>query len=218
MKKNVGILKLLRALTVVCVMGVLASCAGTYTRMANSDMQVTTNMDKTIWLDPTVPEKTYIYVQARNTSDNSEFSDVAGYIKRALEYKGYNITNNPDNATFVLQANVLRSIMMQNGNGDEAKADALMAGGLGYAIAKNNTNTLKSAGIGLAAGLATMYFDANTKDSTYVVQTDIRVTKKGGKNPQTAVLTVTAHQVNLEPQDVSILLKRNIANSLAGLF
>ena len=72
--------------------------------------------------------------------------------------------------------------------------------------------------VGLATGLATMYFDAKTKDSTYVVQTDIRVTQRGGKNPQTAMLTTTAHGVNLEPADVSILLKRNVANSLAGLF
>lgn len=201
---------------VVCF--VLASCSGTYTRMANDDVQVATNMNKTIWLDPTVPEQTYIYVQVRNTSDNREFADITGYITRALEYKGYNITTNPKNATFILQANVLKSIMMTNANGDEAKTDALVAGGLGYSIAKHNTNTLKSAGIGLAAGLATMYFDANTKDSTYVVQTDIRITQNGGKNPQTSVLTTTAHGVNLAPSDVSIMLKRNIANSLAGLF
>ena len=203
---------------ILSIITILTSCSGTYSHIANSDIEITTNMNKTIWLTPTVPEQTYIYIQSRNTSDNKEFNDITGYIAKALEYKGYNITTNPNNATFILQANVLKSIMTNNTNSNDTKTDALVAGGLGYSIAKRNTNTAKSAGIGLATGLATMYFDTKTKDTTYIVQTDIRITETKGKNPQTATLITSANKVNLEPEDVSILLKRNIANSLAGMF
>ena len=72
-------------------------------------------------------------------------------------------------------------------------------------------------GAGLAAGLATMYFDANTKDITYNVQTDIRITE-GKNNAQTTMLTVNAKRVNLTPEEASTQIKQRIANSLAGLF
>ena len=185
--------------------------------MANSDLEITTNMNKTIWLNPTVPENTKIFVQVRNTSDNQNFNDLNGYITRALEYKGYQITTNPADANFVLQANVVRAISINRSSAMDAQNDAVIAGtGVGLAVANKNDG-LAGVGAGLAAGLATMYFDANTKDITYNVQTDIRITE-GKNNAQTTMLTVNAKRVNLTPEEASAQIKQRIANSLAGLF
>lgn len=204
-------------ITILSTIALLSGCSGTYTRMANSDLEITTNMNKTIWLNPTVPENTKIFVQVRNTSDNQNFNDLNGYITRALEYKGYQITTNPADANFVLQANVVRAISINRSSAMDAQNDAVIAGtGVGLAVANKNDG-LAGVGAGLAAGLATMYFDANTKDITYNVQTDIRITE-GKNNAQTTMLTVNAKRVNLTPEEASAQIKQRIANSLAGLF
>lgn len=204
-------------ITILSTIALLSGCSGTYTRMANSDLEITTNMNKTIWLNPTVPENTKIFVQVRNTSDNQNFNDLNGYITRALEYKGYQITTNPTNANFILQANVVRAISINRSSAMDAQNDAVIAGtGVGLAVANKNDG-LAGIGAGLAAGLATMYFDANTKDITYNVQTDIRITE-GKNNAQTTMLTVNAKRVNLTPEEASTQIKQRIANSLAGLF
>lgn len=204
-------------ITILSTIALLSGCSGTYTRMANSDLEITTNMNKTIWLNPTVPENTKIFVQVRNTSDNQNFNDLNGYITHALEYKGYQITTNPANANFILQANVVRAISINRSSAMDAQNDAVIAGtGVGLAVANKNDG-LAGIGAGLAAGLATMYFDANTKDITYNVQTDIRITE-GKNNAQTTMLTVNAKRVNLTPEEASTQIKQRIANSLAGLF
>lgn len=204
-------------ITILSTIALLSGCSGTYTRMANSDLEITTNMNKTIWLNPTVPENTKIFVQVRNTSDNQNFNDLNGYITRALEYKGYQITTNPANANFILQANVVRAISINRSSAMDAQNDAVIAGtGVGLAVANKNDG-LAGVGAGLATGLATMYFDANTKDITYNVQTDIRITE-GKNNAQTTMLTVNAKRVNLTPEEASTQIKQRIANSLAGLF
>lgn len=204
-------------LNILSIITILSGCSGAYTRMANSDLEITTDMSRTIWLTPTNPTETKIFVQSRNTSDNKDFNDLGNYIKQALTTKGYQITNNPKEATFILQTNVLKAILNnKNISETEAKNDALLAGvGVGYAVGQKN-NDLTAIGAGLATGLATMYFDAKTKDATYNTQTDIRITE--GKTSHTTVLNVNAKKVNLSPSEASLQMKEAIANSLSGLF
>ena len=197
----------------------LCGCNAVYTGMAKSDLTIQTKMSSTIWLDPTVPEKTFIYVQSRNTSDNMTFNDLASDIKKSLMSKGYLITDNPDEANFVLQTNVLKATMVSNiPSSSDASSSATLAGvGVGYAVGHKN-NDATAIGAGLLAGLATMYFDAKTKDNYYAVQTDIRITDKAFSKSYTTTLTVMANQVNLTMSEASAPIKQAIANSLAGLF
>lgn len=195
----------------------LTGCSGAYTRMAKSDMDIKTNMTKTIWLTPTNPEDTKIFIQSRNTSDNQSFSDLDRYIKFALESKGYQITKNPKQADFVLQTNVLKAILYNNSiNEGKATNDATIAAATTGLLVGRKNNTLTTALASAGAGLATMYFDAKTKDASYIVQVDIRIME--GSKPHTTVLNVEASQVNLTVEEASAKLKENIANSLSGLF
>ncbi|MCR5506882.1 MAG: complement resistance protein TraT [bacterium] len=202
---------------VLSIVSLLAGCSAAYTQMSKSDMEIKTNMTKTIWLTPTNPADTTIFVQSRNTSDNKSFNDLGKYIKVALEEKGYQTTNNPKTATFVLQANVLKAILYNKSiSEDKASSDASVAAlGTGLLVGRKN-NDLTSVLAGAGAGLATMYFDAKTKDATYIVQVDIRILE--GKTPYTTVLNLEASQVNLAPEDATSKIKENIANSLSGLF
>lgn len=202
---------------ILSIVSLLSGCSGTYTRMAKSDMDIKTNMTKTIWLTPTNPADTKIFVQARNTSDNKNFSDIGKYVKFALEEKGYQITNNPKAATFVLQVNVLKAILFNNSISEsKATNDATIATAATSLLVGRKNNTLTTALAGAGAGLATMYFDAKTKDASYDVQVDIRIME--GSTPHTTVLTAQASQVNLTVEEASAKMKENIANSLAGLF
>ena len=224
---------------------VLTGCSAVYNTMSKSDLEIQTKMSSTIWLNPTVPERTYIYVQSRNTSDNPLFNDLAISIRKSLMGKGYLITSDPDEATFILQTNVLKAVMVSDRiNSDQATSDGLLAGtGVGFAVGSRN-NTATAIGAGLLAGLASMYFDANTKDNYYAVQTDIRITervkpykadnfelsKQGNTltasqnnsvnttKAYTTTLTVMANQINLTAAEASAPIKEAIANSLAGLF
>ena len=202
---------------ILSIVSLLTGCSGTYTRMAKSDMDIKTNMTKTIWLTPTNPADTKIFIQSRNTSDNKNFSDIGRYIKVALEEKGYQITTNPKIADFTLQTNVLKAILYNNSiNESTATNDAtIAAAGAGLLVGRKN-NTLTTALASAGAGLATMYFDAKTKDASYYVQVDIRILE--GSKPYTTVLNAEASQVNLTVEEASVKIKENIANSLAGLF
>ena len=202
---------------ILSIVSLLTGCSGTYTRMAKSDMDIKTNMTKTIWLTPTNPADTKIFIQSRNTSDNKNFSDIGRYIKIALEEKGYQITTNPKIADFTLQTNVLKAILYNNSiNESTATNDAtIAAAGAGLLVGRKN-NTLTTALASAGAGLATMYFDAKTKDASYYVQVDIRILE--GSKPYTTVLNAEASQVNLTVEEASVKIKENIANSLAGLF
>ncbi len=202
---------------ILSIVSLLTSCSGSYTRMAKSDMDIKTNMTKTIWLTPTNPADTKIFIQSRNTSDNKNFSDIGRYIKVALEEKGYQITTNPKIADFTLQTNVLKAILYNNSiNESTATNDAtIAAAGAGLLVGRKN-NTLTTALASAGAGLATMYFDAKTKDASYYVQVDIRILE--GSKPYTTVLNAEASQVNLTVEEASVKIKENIANSLAGLF
>lgn len=238
--------KMKKFVSVLAVALVLTGCAGVYTRMSKSDLTIQTKMSSTIWLNPTMPEKTYIYVQSRNTSDNPAFNNLAVSIKKALMEKEYLITNNPDEANFILQTNVLKAVMVSDGiNADQATSSSVLSGtGVGIAVGSKN-NTATAVGAGLLTALASMYFDANTKDNYYAVQTDIRITERvkpynadsislssQGNNTVTAsqsnsvmntksyttTLTVMANQVNLTVAEAVAPIKNAIANSLAGLF
>jgi hypothetical protein len=195
----------------------LAGCTGLYTQMSKSDLTIQTAMSSTIWLPPTVPEKTTVFVQARNTSDNRAFGDIARSIQRSLMDKGYIIADDPAGARFILQANVLKATMIsKQANAESATSSAALAGvGTGLAVgARNNDATAVLAGLGI--GLASMYFDAKTKDNYYAVQTDIKITD--GSKSYTTVLTIMANQVNLTAEEATPQIKSAIAESLAGLF
>jgi len=206
-----------KIIIILSAITLLNGCSGIYTRMSKSEMEVKTNMTKTIWLTPTNPADTKIFIQSRNTSDNENFSDIGKYVKFALEEKGYTITTNPKIANFTLQINVLKAIL-NNKSIHEANAtnDASIAAlGTGLVVGRKH-NSLTTAMASAGAGLATMYFDAKTKDATYDVQVDIRILE--GTQPHTTILNVQASQVNLTKEEASNKLKENIAKSLAGLF
>ena len=179
-----------RMVVVGVALMVLSGCAASQTMISKRNLDVQTKMSETIFLDPVGPEKKVIYVDIRNTSDKDNF-DIAAPIKDAIAKRGYRITQNPEEAHYRLQANVLSVAKT-----DPTAAQQALSGGYGgplmsavggaaagAAIGGLAGGTYAAAGIGagvgaLALGGAELVSGALVKDVTYMVVTDVQVVEK----------------------------------------
>jgi hypothetical protein len=84
----------------------LSGCAATQTAIAKKNLDVQTKMSDAVFLEPLAPDQRIVFVQVRNTSDKQNF-DIEVPIKAAIAAKGYRVTDNPEEAYYKLQAQVL---------------------------------------------------------------------------------------------------------------
>lgn len=168
----------------------LAGCAASQTMISKRNLDVQTKMSETIFLDPVGPDKKVIFVEVRNTSDKDNF-DIESPIKDAVAKRGYRITQNPDEAYYRLQANVLSVAKTDPTAAQQALMGGyggpLMAGvagaATGAAIGGLAGGTYAAAGIGagvggLALAGAEVVTGALVKDVTFMVVTDVQVVEK----------------------------------------
>ena len=116
-------------LSIALILSLLSGCAAITTSIAKKDLDVQTKMSDAIFLDPVEPDKKIIYLEVRNTSDKANF-DIQTSIARALQAKGYTVTNNPKTAYYWLRANVLSV-----DKASPTAAQAALGGGYGGALA-----------------------------------------------------------------------------------
>ena len=91
---------------VLALLVVLSGCAATQTAIAKKNLDVQTKMSDAVFLEPVPPDQRIVFVQVRNTSDKENF-DIETPIKSAIAAKGYRVTENPEEAYYKLQAQVL---------------------------------------------------------------------------------------------------------------
>lgn len=194
----------------VAVVGVtlmfLAGCAASQTMISKRNLDVQTKMSETIFLDPVGPDKKVIFVEIRNTSDKDNF-DIDHSIKDAVSKRGYRITQNPDEAYYRLQANVLSVAKTDPTAAQQALAggyggplmSALGGAAAGAAIGGMAGGTYAAAGMGAGAGGlvlggAELITGALVKDVTFMVVTDVQVVEKAAEG----VLIRQDNQQNLK--------------------
>ena len=85
-------------------------------------------MSDAVFLDPVASDKRTLFVQVRNTSDQPSFT-IEPALKAAIAGKGYRIVDDPDRATFKLQAQILSVAKT-----DPTAAAAALSAGYGGAI------------------------------------------------------------------------------------
>ncbi len=163
----------------------LIGCAATHTAVSKRKLDVQTKMSETIFLDPVGASKRTIFVQVRNTSDK-EALDLASPITDAISAKGYTVTTDPDQAHYLLQANVLH---VGEGNLNDMH-DALQQGygsAIGGAVVGAAAGSLSSNNNGavigglVGAAVATIA-DAAVKDIVFTAITDIQISERAGNN------------------------------------
>ncbi len=157
---------------------VLGGCSAMHTVAKKRNLDVQTKMSKTIFLEPTSQSNKIIYVDIRNTSDKDV--NVKNSIITNLKNRGYIITNNPEEAKFMLQGNILRV-----GKTDLREANNALQAGFGGAITGialasiAGSDTSKGfAAAGLAGAAVGFLGDALVDDVLYMMVTDLQVRER----------------------------------------
>lgn len=221
----------------------LSGCGATYTAVSKSELDVQTKMSDTIFLDPVAASKRSVFVQIRNTSDKPNIQ-VESAVRAALTQKGYRLEDDPEKATYWLQANVLKV-----GKTDKREADGPI-GGFGGAITGGAIGSTIGSGDGktaavVAGALIGAIADATVKDIYFTMITDIQIAEKSkgqirerseanlsqGSHAQTQVdykentdrkkyrtrIVSTANKANLEYQEAEPALINGLVTSLSGV-
>jgi hypothetical protein len=175
-------------LALVALLAALSGCAAVHTSIAKKDLDVQTKMSDTVFLDPPDPGQKSVYVEIKNTSGKANF-DVQPYIVRALQAKGYEVTDNPRQAHYWLRANVLSV-----DKASPTAAEQALGGGYGGAWAGATLGATiggaaggwPGAGYGGAAGslvgaAVETIANAAVKDVTFMAITDVEIAVKAGR-------------------------------------
>jgi cell division protein FtsL len=164
---------------------ILSACSGTYEAIEHRNLETEVNMSQSIFLDPEIRySNKNIFIEVRNTSDMQDI-DFQHIIESRLKEKGYNIVQNPRDAAYRLQVNVLYI----NPSSKGMTAEAAAAGGFGGAIigaATGRGSTRVTGGlIGTAVGsLVGAAVGSQFKIDSFMGIADIQIQEKvpGGVN------------------------------------
>ncbi len=160
---------------------VLGGCSASKNLMEHSSLQTETKMSSTIFLDPVSFKQKTVLLQVRNTSDRKDFNP-KNEIKASLEKAGYTVTEDPEKAHYLLQANILKA-----GQGRPEEMQQALLGGYGGVIEgvavgaalsgySDHSNALLTGGLaGAAVGVMA---DTLIKNVTYTVITDLQVSER----------------------------------------
>lgn len=163
----------------------LSGCAATTTAISKRTLDVQTKMTDSVFLEPVTAADRTVLVEVRNTSDRADL-DVAPAVRAALAARGYRLVDDPADAQFVLQANVLQVGRTTRAAADGAFAkgfgSALIGGAAGAGIGRAASDQTEVMIAGAIAGVATSAVaDAFVQDVTYSIITDVQVSERAGE-------------------------------------
>ena len=186
MKKNPVFRRNLFFAAAVCFVFIVNGCAATRTLIEKRKLTVETKMSETIFLEPVSPEKRVVYIDIKNTTDK-ELPGIEYGIKGKIASNGYRVTEDPAEATFILQANILNvgrtdleDVNAMLGTGYEGVVEGAVIGGvIGGAIGGDVDEINKGTVIGgVAGGVAGFLFDALVSDDLFTMVTDIQISER----------------------------------------
>lgn len=160
----------------------LTSCAATQTALEHRNLEVNTKLSDTIFLDPVSPSQKTIFIAVKNTSE--ETLELGKPLAQALTAHGYRVVTNPNQAHYMIQANILKVGKMSRSASQNALGggygSALTGAGTGAALgAFGNSKTMLAGGI--AGGIVGLAADSLVKEVNYTVITDVQISERVGK-------------------------------------
>lgn len=226
----------------------LYGCAGTMQAIEHRQMSMSAKMSDTIFLDPeTLTKNRNVYVRVTNTSDFQEI-DFGEILKSKLSSKGFQVTNDPSKAGYIVQANLLYMGEEKQG----LTGDGMLAGGFGGALAGaamggdwkgSAAGGLAGAAVGSVVGglVGSMihvdtYLGACDIQIKEVVSGEVRgVMRTEAKQGSATTLTterevqsshqeyrtrivVTAKQTNINRQEACTAITDRLAAQIGGMF
>jgi Enterobacterial TraT complement resistance protein len=180
-----NLMPLPRVLAITALFLLASGCAATTTGLGKRHLEVQTKMTDTIFLEPVSPHDRTVLVQVRNTSDHADF-DLEDAIEASIAERGYRLVGRPEEAHYLLQANVL-----QVGRTSPTAAEQTFAGGFGGTliggaagvagarIASDDTRALIAGG--LVGAATSSVVDALVEDVTYTIITDVQISERAGE-------------------------------------
>ena len=155
----------------------ISGCGAASTAIEKRNLEVQTKMSESIFLEPVAPQKQIVYVRVRNTTDKDIQVDQA--IKSSIESNGFTVTNNPDEAYFMIQANVLQVGKTDATDKDSALKSGFGGGVLGAGISMATGGSGNNIGIGAAVGgVVGLVADTMVKDIYYSMVTDVEIRQR----------------------------------------
>lgn len=200
----------------------LSSCSAVGAGVSSNELETSTRVSKTIWLDPVNDNEKVIFVDVRNTSDNPDFNDVERFVRANLMNKGFLISDNTSDATYIFQVNIRQAVLKDNKDRDvlnQAAIQGATAGALTSA-ATGGRDSSSAMATGMLLGAAVGLLAENSyDDNTYYVNADLRILEnKNGKKTHTNSMTMTATKINMALPEAVMTIKQKFAQSLAGMF
>ena len=213
------ILKTVFILTIILTI-VLSSTIHTIISKRNLDVQ--TKMSDTIWLEPAAANQKTVFVKVSNTSGKN--LNIEQKIISVLSAKGYRIVNDPAEAKYWLQANILK-VDKVNLNNENGFSDAVLGAGIGGVLgAQRSGGAYTALGWGLAGAAIGTIADALVSDTAYAMVTDILISEKTGKSVQSStrkavkqgnsgtMTSSTSSSSNMEKYSTKVLSTANQVN------
>jgi len=177
--------KQMKIITLIGALTYLVGCGATHTVINKRHLDVQTKMSATIFLDPVSSDKRTVFLQIRNTTDKAEL-DLESTIASAMEEKGYKIVRAPEEAHYLLQANLLQVGRMDLRAAERALDQgfgAALGGGIAGAAAGSLASSRDHEGHGMVVGglvgvaVATVA-DAMVQDVAYSVIADVQISER----------------------------------------
>jgi len=170
--------------TLLAAGAALSGCATTAGLTGGRTLDVQVQMAETIFLDPAGPADRRVIVYVRNTSDKAGM-DLEAAVKRAVAANGWRIVEDPADAAYVLQANVLAvGEMTPDSLSQSLKAG--FAGPIGTGAAVAGAGLLGQLGDRRIAATALLAATADAVASTFVrtvtygVVADLQLAQRAG--------------------------------------
>ena len=180
-----------------------AGCAAAQISLEKKDLKVETQMSDTIFLNLDDAQDKTVYLDIRNTSDKD--IDLTPYIAARMEDKDYTIVNNPKDAYYIIQGNILY-VGMANPSALRESVYKGWGGVAGGAAAGTATSEIAQTGRvegatlgGLVGGFTEILTGSTTKDVTFTIMTDVQIFER---SPQP--VTQTRQAQLRQGKDVSI--------------
>ena len=200
----------------------MVSCSTMHTVISKRNLDVQTKMSDTIWLEPAAANQKTVFVKISNTSGKN--LNIEQKIVNTLLAKGYRIVNDPAEAKYWLQANILK-VDKVNLDKDSGFSDAVLGAGIGGVLgAQRSGGAYTALGWGLAGAAIGTLADALVDDTAYAMVTDILISEKTGRNVQNStrnsvkqgnsgtMTSSTSSSSNIEKYSTRVLSTANQVN------
>lgn len=195
----------------------LSSCSPIISSIEHAKMDTDVKFSKSIFLTPS-PDRNKMYLRATNTSGNHnvDFKEkLIGYLTGG----GYKLVDTPEQADYVLYANVLFVDDAKKFKALESSYEGSAFGALAgaAAISPDLTGALVGWAVGATAGAATGLL---LPIKTFAGVVDVKVTeKRNGKSAEDSLqIAVKATQTRLNEEKASLIISDKLAEQVSAMF